>query len=167
VESRVGQGSTFNFTIRARPTELPPPTYMGSSQPHLSGKRLLIVDDNPTNRQILEAQTRGWGMISIQAASGAEALELLRQAEGQPFDLAILDMAMPEMDGLMLAENRKPNASKPPSCPRTWRWSCSPLGRLGSDPRLREFSAFRANRLGLHPYNTTTFSASASPASPP
>src|SRR4030042_1968018 len=104
VESQVGHGSTFNFTIRARPTELPRPSYMGSSQPHLSGKRLLIVDDNHTNRQILLAQTRGWGMISMEAANGVEALELLRQAEGQPFDLAILDMQMPEMDGLMLAE---------------------------------------------------------------
>jgi signal transduction histidine kinase/DNA-binding response OmpR family regulator len=144
VESRVGQGSTFNFTIRARPTELPRPTYMTSSQPHLSGKRVLIVDDNPTNRQILLAQTHGWGMISIPAATGPEALELLRQAEGQPFDLAILDMAMPDMDGLMLAEQiRQFERTQPLSLQRRVALvMLTSLGRLETDPRLREFSAF-------------------------
>jgi signal transduction histidine kinase/CheY-like chemotaxis protein len=144
VESQVGHGSTFNFTIRARPTELPRPSYMGSSQPHLSGKRLLIVDDNPTNRQILLAQTSGWGMISIPAASGAEALELLRQAEGQPFDLAILDMQMPEMDGLMLADGiRQIEHSQGLNPPRRMLLiMLTSLGRLETEPRLREFSAF-------------------------
>jgi len=144
VESQVGHGSTFNFTIRARHTELPRPSYMGSSQPHLSGKRLLIVDDNPTNRQILLAQTSGWGMISIPAASGAEALELLRQAEGQPFDLAILDMQMPEMDGLMLADGiRQIERSQDLNPPRRMLLIIlTSLGRLETDPRLREFSAF-------------------------
>ena len=143
VESQVGHGSTFNFTIRARPTELPRPSYMGSSQPHLSGKRLLIVDDNPTNRQILLAQTRGWGMISMAAANGAEALELLRQAEGQPFDLAILDMQMPEMDGLMLAEEiQKIEHSQNLNPPRHMLLvMLTSLGRLETDPRLRDFSA--------------------------
>jgi signal transduction histidine kinase/CheY-like chemotaxis protein len=144
VESQVGHGSTFNFTIRARPTELPRPSYMGSSQPHLSGKRLVIVDDNPTNRQILLAQTRGWGMISMAMATGAEALALLRQAEGQPFDLAILDMQMPEMDGLMLAEGirqieRSQDVNPPRRIPLVMLTS---LGRLDTDPLVREFSAF-------------------------
>jgi len=116
---------------------------MGSSQPHLSGKRLLIVDDNPTNLQILLAQTRGWGMISIPAASGAEALELLRQAEGQPFDLAILDMTMPEMDGMRLVDEIRQIERAQSGYPlrRLALVMLASLGRSGNDPRLREFSA--------------------------
>jgi CheY-like chemotaxis protein len=70
-------------------------------QPHLSGKRLLIVDDNATNRRILTLQAQAWGMICRAAASAAEALTWLTQ--GDRFDVAVLDMQMPKMDGLMLA----------------------------------------------------------------
>ncbi len=65
------------------------------------GKRLLIVDDNATNRQVLTWQTQAFGMTSLEAESGEEALSIL--GEGQEFDLAILDLQMPEMDGVMLA----------------------------------------------------------------
>jgi len=83
VESQVGQGSTFNFTI-GRGYRTATPFLHGQQPAHLSGKRMLIVDDNSTNRQILLAQTRAWGMISIPRRNGAEALELLHQVEGQP-----------------------------------------------------------------------------------
>lgn len=150
VESQVGRGSIFHFTIRARPTELPSPSYMAVAQPQLSGKRILIVDDNPTNRQIMLAQTRGWGMIPEAAASGDEALDLLRQADGSPFDLAILDLQMPEMDGLKLAEairqqekeeraDRTDRLSPPQNLPLVMLTS---LGWQESDPRRREFTAF-------------------------
>ena len=66
-----------------------------------TGKRLLIVDDNATNRRILTLQTRAWGMLPRETASPAEALGWIKR--GDPFDAAILDMHMPEMDGLALA----------------------------------------------------------------
>jgi CheY-like chemotaxis protein len=67
--------------------------------------RVLVVDDNATNRQILRHQLFAWKMQKGSAANGYEALELLRAAaaEGRPFDLALLDMQMPEMDGMTLA----------------------------------------------------------------
>ncbi|HEY9596195.1 MAG TPA: response regulator, partial [Cyanophyceae cyanobacterium] len=74
---------------------------LDTMQPHLAGKHLLVVDDNATNRKILSLQGESWGMITYEAQSGYEALDWLRQ--GKSFDLAILDMQMPGMDGLTLA----------------------------------------------------------------
>jgi CheY-like chemotaxis protein len=102
VESEVGKGSTFNFTIQTQAAESAPLAYLSEVQPQLRGKRVLVVDDNPTNRKILRLQAQSWGMEPVTAASGPEALELIRQ--GAPFDLAPLDMQMPEMDGQTLAE---------------------------------------------------------------
>jgi signal transduction histidine kinase/DNA-binding response OmpR family regulator len=102
VVSQEGQGSTFTLTIRARAVERDEPVYLQADQPLLDGKRLLIVDDNPTNRQILTLQAETWGMAPVAVGSGAEALELL--ARGEAFDLGALDMHMPAMDGLTLAE---------------------------------------------------------------
>ena len=64
--------------------------------------RVLIVDDNATNREILAAQLRAWGMIPNEAPDGAAALQKLEQSvgQGEPYRLVILDMQMPEMDGL-------------------------------------------------------------------
>lgn len=110
VESEGGQGSTFYFAVVA--TSVPTSTLAESShsQQLLAGKRLLIVDDNATNRQILTLQAIAWGMISRTATSGEEALSWLSHQE--TFDIAILDMQMPQMDSLNLAaEIRKlPNA---------------------------------------------------------
>jgi CheY-like chemotaxis protein/HPt (histidine-containing phosphotransfer) domain-containing protein len=80
-----------------------------AAQPDLSGKRVLIVDDNTTNRQILTLQTQAWGMLPRDTGSPTEALDWIRRGDPStgsrqaPFDVAILDMQMPEMDGLMLA----------------------------------------------------------------
>ncbi len=101
VESEVGVGTSFHFTIRAAAAPAPMRVYLSESQPQLSGKRLLIVDDNETNRTILMLQSKSWGMQPRAASSGTEALELL--GKGKRFDIAILDMMMPEMDGLTLA----------------------------------------------------------------
>jgi signal transduction histidine kinase/CheY-like chemotaxis protein len=100
VESQTGQGSTFYFTILTQAT---PNVETGdrSKTDLLIGKRLLIVDDNATNRRILTLQAQAWGMPSRAAASGAEALSWLTQPD--LFDVAILDMQMPQMDGLALA----------------------------------------------------------------
>src|SRR5581483_95695 len=100
-ESDAGRGSTFHFTIRAEAATSQPRACSDESQPQLNGKRLLIVDDNATNRRILTLQAGAWGMEAVAVASGCEALESLQQ--GIVFDLAILDLHMPEMDGLMLA----------------------------------------------------------------
>jgi PAS domain S-box-containing protein len=105
VESQVGCGSTFYFTIIAQSAPNSLPGGNSDVQPQLSdqlsGKRLLIVDDNATNRKILMLQGQSWGMLPHAAASGPEALNLIIQEES--FDVAILDMHMPQMDGLTLA----------------------------------------------------------------
>ena len=103
VESQPGAGSSFYFTIRAEAAQAVAPAekHLHGAQPGLAGRRLLVVDDNPTNRRIIQLQTRGWGMLTGATGSPNEALAWLRQ--GDPFDLAILDMQMAEMDGLSLA----------------------------------------------------------------
>ena len=102
VESEVGKGSTFYFTIQARAAESPTTVIRRMAQPRqLLHKRVLVVDDNATNRTILTRQLDKWGMSVVAVASAQEALALLYR--GHIFDVAILDMQMPEMDGLMLA----------------------------------------------------------------
>ena len=101
VESEVGQGSTFSFTIRAGVVPSKPRVYTGGAKATLQGRRLLIVDDNATNRRILGDLARKWDMSPVAFEHPAEALAQLRR--GENFDVAILDMQMPEMDGGMLA----------------------------------------------------------------
>jgi len=98
-----GRGSTFRFTIRAPHAELPTASHRSfvGEQPALAGKRLLVVDDNATNRKILMLQTASWGMVPKETGSPAEAVQWAKR--GERFDLAILDMHMPEMDGMALA----------------------------------------------------------------
>ncbi|MEN9221797.1 MAG: response regulator, partial [Thermostichus sp. BF3_bins_97] len=95
VVSEPGVGSTFGFRLPFEVTDTPLP----QPQLNLEGKRVLVVDDNATNRHILTLQIQAWGMDVVTCASPAEALTL----ENSPFDLAILDFQMPEMDGLTLA----------------------------------------------------------------
>jgi PAS domain S-box-containing protein len=105
-----GEGTTFHFTIV---TELSSEQTEQSDLSALSGKRLLIVDDNTTNQDILIRQTRVHDMIPVAVSSGHEALTLLNNGNGEPFDVVILDFHMPEMDGIMLAkEIRKTNRGK-------------------------------------------------------
>ncbi|MBX3302137.1 MAG: MASE1 domain-containing protein [Nitrospira sp.] len=106
IESTLGHGSTFRFTVwlthqQTRAIPLP----RGS----LAGRRVCIVDDNATNRRILEQYAFQWGLQSVTASDGYEALALLKgaAARGEPFDVAILDLQMPRMDGLELAQTIK------------------------------------------------------------
>jgi PAS domain S-box-containing protein len=101
MDSAIGKGTTVHFTVRARASTHELPVHMRSQQPLLQGRRLLVVDDNATNRKILRLQAQSWDMRVDEAASGAQALELL--SAGARFDVAILDMHMPDMDGIALA----------------------------------------------------------------
>jgi signal transduction histidine kinase/DNA-binding response OmpR family regulator len=109
-----GKGSTFFVKIRSQRAQLPPNTRrdLTGTQPALSGKRLLVVDDNATNRKILALQAAKWGLLPRDTDSPAEALRLLQQ--GEKFDAAILDMHMPEMDGVMLAKRIRELPASPP-----------------------------------------------------
>jgi two-component system sensor histidine kinase/response regulator len=104
VRSEPGQGSTFWFTaqLEKQTGEFESFRARARNQPPM---RVLVVDDNRTNRQILCNQVLTWKMQVDSADSGAEALNRLRSAvkEGQPYDLALLDVQMPEMDGFALA----------------------------------------------------------------
>jgi GAF domain-containing protein/CheY-like chemotaxis protein len=98
-----GQGSTFRFSIRVRAAALPEGSRreFTGEQPALRGRRILVVDDNATNRRILALQAAKWGMVSHDTEDPEHALQMLKQAA---YDLAIVDMHMPGMDGSMLAE---------------------------------------------------------------
>ncbi|MEZ4482158.1 MAG: response regulator [Dehalococcoidia bacterium] len=101
VESEPGEGSTFHFTVHAKPAASLPVHPRPAASPHFAGKRLLIVDDNETNRRILELQAEAWGMSPTATESPEEALAWVEA--GETFDAGILDMHMPGMDGLELA----------------------------------------------------------------
>ncbi len=103
VLSKPGQGSTFWFTLRLpraerAPETLPPPEA-------LRGRRVLIVDDNETNRRIFRHYVNGWGMLPELAEGAGHAVQMMRSAvrEGRPFEVVLLDYQMPEVDGLEFA----------------------------------------------------------------
>ena len=102
VESEAGAGATFHFTIVVQTAPSRGHRLPSAGQSLLAGRRLLLVDDNATNRRILTLQAQTWGMEAVEASTGPEALWLLDA--GETFGLAMLDMQMPEMDGLELAE---------------------------------------------------------------
>ena len=103
MESVEGRGSTFHFTVKL-PTHpgiaRKPPRHSGT----LAGKRVLVVDDNETNRRVACTYLAHWGCRSEAVASGTDALRRLHEAAEtkQPFELAIVDYMMPEMDGATL-----------------------------------------------------------------
>ncbi|HKD93274.1 MAG TPA: GAF domain-containing protein [Gaiellaceae bacterium] len=101
VESEQGQGSTFRISLPATAADVPARIAFDDGLPHLAGKRILIVDDNATNREIVTRHARSWQMEPVALERPVDALELI--AKGEPFDIAVLDMMMPDMDGLALA----------------------------------------------------------------
>jgi CheY-like chemotaxis protein len=115
VESRLGQGSTFHFTARMpvaqRPVESPVPP----DPANLKGMRALVVDDNATNRRILQAMLNSWAMRPGLAADAPSALTSMEEARrgGDPFHVILLDGRMPGMDGFQLAEEirKRPHLS--------------------------------------------------------
>ena len=105
VESTLDQGSIFTFTLRTTASQKSTRTYMHQSVAGLEGKKVLLVDDNSTNRSILKKQLEQWKLIPTVATSGEEALAIL--AQSADFDLVLTDMQMPDMDGLQLARHIK------------------------------------------------------------
>ena len=104
VMSRAGKGSTFWFSARLE--KQPAGTHHEEEHRDLSGTRILVVDDNETNRKLLHYQLASWGIRHECVAGGVEALDFLRRqaAAKERWDIAILDMQMPGMDGVMLAQ---------------------------------------------------------------
>ncbi|MFS8807781.1 response regulator, partial [Synechococcus sp. R6-10] len=129
LQSQEGQGSTFSveLTLERQPyvQQLAQPS--ARVPVDLQGKRLLVVDDNATNRKILRCQATAWGMVVEEAENAYQAMDKLRQAvrEGRPFPLAVLDMQMPEVDGETLG-----------------RW-------IKADPQLAETQLVMMTSLGL------------------
>jgi PAS domain S-box-containing protein len=112
VESEEGKGSTFHFIIHTDVASSKPLPYLSGVRTHLTGKRMLIVDDNATNRRILATLAQNWGLAPRTADSGAAALQLVDS--GETFDVAIIDMQMPGMDGVQLGLElqKRPSSEK-------------------------------------------------------
>jgi two-component system, sensor histidine kinase and response regulator len=148
-ESALGHGSTFHFTASFG---ISPAT--GSPIPlekaQLKGMRVLVVDDNLTNRRILECLLAGWGMQPTTAVEGAEALRTLAQASeaNQPFALVLTDGCMPTMDGFQLAEEIRKN----PRLSGTTIMMLTSAGQRGDAARCRA--------MGLEGYLTKPVSQS-------
>ncbi len=144
----LGQGAVFGFTIVVPPAELPAASrrsFIGQ-QPALEGRRLLVVDDNATNRRVLALQTAKWGMVPQDTGEPEDALRWVREASkaskaGVGFDLAIIDMHMPGMDGLELARALGQAAPKMPLV------LFSSLGRKEMGDTQGLFSAYLAKPL--------------------
>jgi two-component system sensor histidine kinase/response regulator len=103
VESEVGKGSTFWFTVVLE-TRQPEASRGLADSDVLRQCRVIVIDDNATNRLLLQEQLKGWGASCETVSRGADALRMLREASelGSPFQVAIIDREMPEMDGMTL-----------------------------------------------------------------
>jgi PAS domain S-box-containing protein len=110
VESRLGKGSKFWFEITFA-KQMHPVSSVHDYGAVLTNRRLLVVDDNPTNRKIIQYQATRWGMQVDHASSATIALKAIEQAAKQNrfYDIAVIDMQMPEIDGMTLGEQIKNN----------------------------------------------------------
>ncbi|MDR3570411.1 MAG: response regulator [Syntrophobacteraceae bacterium] len=116
VESNPGAGSIFHFTVQMKKRKDDGPREVCRCKDRRN-LRVLIVDDNETNRAVLKYQVDSWGIANESAESGPHALEMLRRAdkEGKPYDIAILDMMMPGMDGMEVARAIKADSRLHPT----------------------------------------------------
>jgi two-component system, sensor histidine kinase and response regulator len=132
--SAAGQGSTFWFTAQFEKQVAPASNRNPDQQVHLSDLHVLIVDDNDTNRRILEDQMQAWGIPATSAAGAQDALEKLQDAKEERFDVVILDMHMPGMDGITLAEVIKTD----PKTSHARLIILTSLGKLLDDKQLKK-----------------------------
>jgi signal transduction histidine kinase/DNA-binding response OmpR family regulator len=155
-----GSGSTFLVTIRVHAADAPKSErreFIGT-QAALAGKRVLVVDDNATNRRILALQAAKWGLVPQDTASPAEALRWLD--DGGAFDVAIVDMHMPEMDGIALAKRMRERARALPLVLFT------SLGRREAGDNDRLFAGYLAKPLRQSQLFDTLMTLFASDAAP-
>jgi len=138
VTSEAGQGSTFWFTLTL-PKQAGEEAAVPASGADLQGLNVLVVDDNATNRLILREELKSWGCRVEEVASGIEALEQLQRAAaaGDPCQLAIIDMVMPEMDGETLGRQIKAD----PRLQDTTLVMLTSLGQSGAALRELGFAA--------------------------
>ncbi len=136
VESEPGKGSTFNFTVHFGLSQAPCTEIIPADMAKTQNLRVLVVDDNDTNRRILKEMLDNWGMEPTLAEDGFTALALIKLARDSEkvFDLLIIDCAMPEMDGFTLAEEIK-RLDEPSTVPIIMLTSA---GQRGDAARCRE-----------------------------
>ena len=102
VNSTLGKGSTFTFTLVTRKVPAPTPAFLKMQQPILAEKRALLVDVDSAGGRILAVQLKKWGMQIVRTGNPGEALKLL--AQQPPYDVVLVALALPGQDGLALAE---------------------------------------------------------------
>jgi two-component system, sensor histidine kinase and response regulator len=136
VESQVGKGSIFHFTVRTESQEKPTAPLVPAKPEQLRDVPVLIVDDNFTNRRILLELLSRWGMKPRAVQDGTQALQVLENAKrlGTSFSLLVIDGQMPEMDGFTLVEriHENPHLAEAPVIMFT------SIGRLGDGARCRD-----------------------------
>jgi two-component system, sensor histidine kinase and response regulator len=144
VESELGKGSRFHFTMPLRTQKQPARTVVPRNPETLRGMRVLIVDDNATNRQILVKILQNWHMNPVAVESGAKATTVLKEGHGigRVYPLILLDAQMPEMDGFMLAEAIRRNPA----------WGASTVMMLSSAGQRGD--AMRCREIGVAAYLT-------------
>ena len=141
VESEMGQGSTFHFTARFGLQKASAKRTLPLEPVSLRGLRVLVVDENATNRQALEALLRHWHMQPVVVEGGRAALAAMRQAQqaGEPFSLVLLDAQMSEMNGFELAEQIEVEAQKGAALQQETKMILlSSMGRRGDAVHCRE-----------------------------
>lgn len=111
VESDAGRGATFHFTISAGASSLTTPLAWQSPQPQLTGKRLLVIEDNDTTQRLIADRARLWGMETAQARTAAEALTAVQRR--QAFDAVLLDLQLPGQSGPGFAEELRKTLPTP------------------------------------------------------
>ena len=106
LDSELGRGSTFHFTLVLERARVPVPRRVAASSHSLQGLPVLAADDNATNRRLLEAMLSAWGVVPTIVEDGRAALAALERAraEGRKFHLVLLDARMPDLDGFTVAE---------------------------------------------------------------
>ncbi|MDT7855273.1 response regulator [Rubrivirga sp. S365] len=139
-ESEPGAGSTFAFTVEATVAPSERRVFLRPEQPALAGRRVLVVDDHAVNREIVTRLAARWGMRADAVASGAEAVAAVADAASgaDPYDLVVLDMQMPDLDGLGVAAALRAGPAPPPLMVL--------LTSVARDAALRE----RAEAAGVH-----------------